>query len=112
MKTQITHDTALMRSLGLALAKEASEVQMIAITGYTDRIGADDYNQDLSQRRAEAVRAALIAGGVPSTAIMAEGRGETAPRVACTQPAGDALIDCLAPNRRVVISGVAQLARK
>ena len=92
--------------------KAASQVQMIAVTGYTDRIGADDYNRNLSQRRAEAVRAALIAGGVPPMAIVAEGRGETAPLVACTQPAGEALIDCLAPNRRVEISGVAQLARK
>ncbi|WNH52346.1 OmpA family protein [Stenotrophomonas oahuensis] len=92
--------------------RAASQVQMIAVTGYTDRIGADDYNHKLSQRRAEAVRAALIAGGVPSTAIVAEGRGETAPVVACAQPPGDALIDCLAPNRRVEISGIAQLARK
>ncbi len=92
--------------------KAASQVQMIAVTGYTDRIGADAYNRNLSQRRAEAVRAALIAGGVPSTAIVAEGRGESAPVVVCVQPAGDALIECLAPNRRVEISGIAQLAGK
>lgn len=92
--------------------RAASEVQMIAVTGYSDRIGDGDYNLGLSQRRAEAVRSALVAGGVPAAAIVAEGRGETAPVVACTQPAGDALIACLAPNRRVEISGVAQLARK
>lgn len=92
--------------------RAASQVQMIAVAGYSDRIGEGDYNLDLSQRRAEAVRSALIAGGVPSAAIVAEGRGESAPVVECAQPAGTALIDCLAPNRRVEISGIAQLARK
>ena len=92
--------------------RSASEVQMIAVAGYTDRIGASGYNVDLSQRRAEAVRAALIAGGVPAAAIIAEGRGEMDPVVACDQPAGSGLIECLAPNRRVEISGLAQLARK
>ncbi|WP_282296138.1 OmpA family protein [Stenotrophomonas sp. PS02289] len=92
--------------------RAASDVQLIAVAGYTDRLGADGYNQALSQRRADAVRAALIAGGVPASAIVAEGRGETAPVVSCSQADEDALIACLAPNRRVEISGLAQLARR
>ncbi|WMJ69485.1 OmpA family protein [Stenotrophomonas sp. 24(2023)] len=92
----------------LAQVREASQVQSIHVVGYTDRIGSDRYNQGLSQRRAEAVRAALVRGGVPATAITAEGRGPAEPLVQCAQRSQRELIACLAPNRRVQISGVAR----
>ncbi|TGR91125.1 OmpA family protein, partial [bacterium M00.F.Ca.ET.191.01.1.1] len=41
----------------LAQVREAAQVQSIRVTGYTDRIGSASYNQALSQRRADAVRA-------------------------------------------------------
>lgn len=86
----------------------ASQVQTIEVAGYTDRIGSDAYNLALSQRRAEAVREALVQGGVPATAIVATGRGNAKPLVQCDQGARPALIACLAPNRRVEVSGMAQ----
>ncbi len=92
--------------------RAASQVQMVAVAGYSDRIGARHYNLSLSQRRADTVRAALIAGGVPASAIVAEGRGEADPLVDCAQRLEEALIDCLAPNRRVEISGMDRLARR
>ena len=92
--------TALLQQV-----RDASRVQTIQVIGYTDRIGSDRYNLVLSQRRAEAVRNALIAGGVPATAIVAEGRGKADPLVQCEQTQRQALIVCLAPNRRVELSG-------
>lgn len=89
----------------LQQVRDASRVQTIQVIGYTDRIGSDRYNLVLSQRRAEAVRDALVAGGVPTAAIVAEGRGKADPLVHCEQAQRNALIVCLAPNRRVELSG-------
>ncbi len=91
----------------LQQVRDASRVQTIQVIGYTDRIGSDRYNLVLSQRRAEAVRDALVAGGVPAGAIIAEGRGKADPLVQCAQAQRKALIVCLAPNRRVELSGKA-----
>jgi OOP family OmpA-OmpF porin len=53
----------------------------IEATGHADRAGPEAYNQGLSQRRAEAVRRALIDLGVDAAAITVRGRGETMPLV-------------------------------
>lgn len=91
----------------LAQVREAAQVQSIRVTGYTDRIGSASYNQALSQRRADAVRTALVQGGVPAGSISAEGRGAAEPIVQCEQRNRRELIACLAPNRRVQIAGMA-----
>jgi outer membrane protein OmpA-like peptidoglycan-associated protein len=92
----------------LQQVRAASQTQTIQVLGYTDRIGSDSYNMLLSQRRADAVRDALVQGGVPAAAIIAEGRGKSDPLVQCTQGDRQAVIACLAPNRRVEIAGLAQ----
>jgi outer membrane protein OmpA-like peptidoglycan-associated protein len=73
------------------------------IEGYTDSIGTQEYNQGLSERRAESVRSYLIAQGVDSSRLAASGRGES-------NPVGDnASSDGRQQNRRVevVISNAA-----
>ncbi|MCD9087406.1 OmpA family protein [Stenotrophomonas sp. SY1] len=87
------------------LGPRVNDVNLVVI-GYTDRIGSDAYNRTLSQRRADAVREYLVQQGVPANAIRAEGRGNTEPLVDCSGSSGTALISCLAPNRRVEISGI------
>lgn len=87
--------------------RSASQVQDIRVAGYADRIGGDAYNYDLSLRRAQAVVDYLVAGGVPVAAIHAEGHGENDPVVDCPGEVSPAVIACLAPNRRVEISGQA-----
>jgi outer membrane protein OmpA-like peptidoglycan-associated protein len=47
--------------------------------GHADAIGTDDYNQRLSERRAESVRAFLVQEGIPATAVSATGFGESRP---------------------------------
>lgn len=92
----------------VAQIKSASQVENIMVTGYTDRIGSDAYNLKLSKKRANAVRDYLVAQGVPADAITTQGMGEADPVVACKHPPAGTLIACLAPNRRVEISGQAR----
>jgi len=69
----------------------------ISATGHADRSGPEDYNMALSLRRADSVREALIAGGVPADAITVAGRGESEPAV----PTPDGVKE--QANRRVEI---------
>lgn len=92
--------------------RSASQVQSIRVAGYADRIGADAYNLELSRQRAQAVVDYLVQGGVPVAAIRAEGRGEADPLVECPEAKRADVIACLAPNRRVEISGEAIVPRR
>ena len=67
------------------------------VEGNTDSTGAQAYNQMLSERRAEAVKRALITGGMPDTAIAAVGLGENNPLESNASAEGRR------ENRRVVI---------
>ena len=49
----------------------------IAVNGYTDTSGTARYNEGLSMRRAQAVAAELVRDGVPKTALVIKGFGET-----------------------------------
>lgn len=67
-----------------AIAKEVrlAGYPKIRVAGYTDLSGSDSYNVKLSQRRAEAVKRALVAAGVPADRILVEALGKTSPHVA------------------------------
>ncbi|MEJ2363184.1 MAG: OmpA family protein [Deltaproteobacteria bacterium] len=69
----------------------------LIIEGHTDSTGASDYNQYLSERRAQAVRDFFSSKGIPSTIMTTIGYGETMPRVSNSTPEGRAV------NRRVDI---------
>ena len=83
-------------------------IDVIAVTGHTDRIGSRAYNQALSTRRAEAVKSYLVQpGGIAAGAITARGADESQP---VTKPgeckgekASKSLIACLQPDRRVEV---------
>ena len=78
----------------------------VVVLGFTDRIGSDAYNQGLSEKRAQSVVDYLISKGIPSDKISARGMGESNPVTGNTcdnVKARAALIDCLAPDRRVEI---------
>jgi outer membrane protein OmpA-like peptidoglycan-associated protein len=53
--------------------------RQLKVHGYTDSDGSDEHNLDLSQRRADSVRQALIDAGVPSKRVQATGEGESDP---------------------------------
>jgi len=75
----------------------------ITITGFTDKLGPASYNQTLSEKRAQAVHDYLVSRGMRDEAIDARGLGAAQPVVSCEGKRGNALIDCLAPNRRTEI---------
>ena len=51
----------------------------VAIEGYTDSVGSEDYNQGLSERRAESVKSYLAGQGIGSTRLSASGKGKSDP---------------------------------
>lgn len=63
----------------LAQFLKDSPDRSVTIEGHTDSVGSDDYNMELSQRRAEAVRMALAERGVPSDRLNALGKGKAFP---------------------------------
>ncbi|MGY0146653.1 porin OmpA [Edwardsiella tarda] len=78
----------------------------VVVLGYTDRIGSDQYNLKLSKQRAQTVVDYLVSKGIPADKITARGMGKADPVTGATcdnvKPRA-ALINCLAPDRRVVI---------
>ncbi|WP_025123318.1 MULTISPECIES: OmpA family protein [unclassified Serratia (in: enterobacteria)] len=75
----------------------------ILIIGHTDRLGSAAYNQRLSLQRAESVRDLLVANGISRQIIQVEGAGASQPLVACPGKKSAKVVECLAPNRRIVI---------
>ena len=69
----------------------------VQIDGYTDSVGTDPYNQDLSQRRADTVKFALIARGIDPSRIGTQGYGKGFPVADNTDSGGRQL------NRRVEV---------
>jgi len=67
--------------------KEAPD-RTVVIEGHTDSVGSDDYNRQLSERRAAAVQTALLERGVRSNQITAAGKGETFPVASNDNAAG------------------------
>ena len=76
-------------------------LQVVIVTGHTDRLGSEAYNLKLSKQRADAVRDYLVSKGVDKSKIETIGMGEKQPVVQCNQKEMKALIACLQPNRRV-----------
>jgi OOP family OmpA-OmpF porin len=90
----------------IAKLSACADVRMILITGHTDRLGSHQYNQKLSEKRAEAAKAYLVKQGVAADIIGTMGAGKTqaVPGVSCNDKLPKKkLIDCLAPNRRTVV---------
>ncbi len=93
---------------GFARDLEQVNYNSVQVDGHTDPIGSAEYNQALSERRADTVRDRLVQGGVTSDRINAQGFGKTQLKVTEAECAGAksraALIECLQPNRRVNVT--------
>ncbi|HZW13905.1 MAG TPA: OmpA family protein [Noviherbaspirillum sp.] len=86
------------------------KVDLVLVTGHTDRLGSQQYNQKLSEKRADAVATHLKSKGVTAE-VETLGAGKTQSIKACDDKLPrKQLIECLSPNRRVVIE-VRGLAR-
>lgn len=85
---------------------QALTYDKIVITGHADRTGAKKANQQLSERRANAVHNYLVSEGVTTGMMTSGGKGSSQPRTKagdCAKLKGKKLQACLAPDRRVEI---------
>jgi OOP family OmpA-OmpF porin len=79
---------------------------MIRAIGHADRLESEGYNQNLSEDRAEAVKAYLVSKGIEPGRVQAEGRGAVQPVTRLGECGGSKsakVIACLQPDRRVGI---------
>ena len=93
---------AKVRDIAEALNNQA-QGRRIAIEGHTDSVGSDAYNLGLSERRAEAVAAALESGGVESRRLTTRGYGKRYPVAPNTNPDGTDNPAGRSKNRRVEV---------
>jgi outer membrane protein OmpA-like peptidoglycan-associated protein len=83
---------------------ESKGIRYLHVHGHSDRMGSTEANRRLSERRAENVRAYLISKGVDPDKIEVFSYGQTLPVKSCAEEQDRrALIECLAPNRRIVV---------
>lgn len=105
-------DESTLRPAGKAalddLVRQLGEIKYgsIRVVGHTDRIGGQEYNRELSDRRANAVKNYLVRNSIPADRVEAVGKGKSDPTVkptSCTGPVSPKVIACLQPDRRVDI---------
>jgi OOP family OmpA-OmpF porin len=83
---------------------KSMNVSFVHIEGHTDRLGAHQPNQKLSERRADAVAAYLVSKGADKSKIETLGAGKTNQVKSCPDDKNrKALVECLKPNRRVIV---------
>jgi OOP family OmpA-OmpF porin len=89
----------------LASQVKGAKVDEIVVVGHADRIGSENFNEKLSEARAQSVKDYLAGRGAQTNVITAQGKGEAAPVTGdqCKKMAGKKLIECLQPDRRVEI---------
>lgn len=104
-------DKAVLKPDGKAKLDDLSSklkgmnLEVVIAVGHTDSIGSDAYNQKLSIRRAEAVKAYLVSKGIEGSRVYTEGKGEKQPVASNKTAAGRA------ENRRVEIEVVGTRTR-
>ena len=81
-----------------AAVLEGNPTVRVEIVGHTDSRGSDEYNQRLSERRAQSVRTYLESKGISANRLSASGRGESSPVASNDTDAGRA------QNRRVELT--------
>ncbi|OOG35929.1 outer membrane protein OmpA [Polaromonas sp. A23] len=81
-------------------------LEVIIAVGHTDAVGSDSYNQKLSVKRSEAVKAYLVSKGIEKNRVYTEGKGEKQP------VADNKTSEGRAKNRRVEIEVVGTRANK
>jgi len=82
------------------------KLEVIIAVGHADRFGTDKYNQKLSEKRAEAVKAYLVSKGIEPNRVYTEGKGKKQPVTKpgqCKGAKSKKVIACLQPDRRVDI---------
>lgn len=82
------------------------QINEVVITGHTDQLGTPSVNMRLSQQRAEAVKAYLVAKGIAANRLTARGVGSSQLVTNCQLPTRAEMIQCGTQNRRVDIEPI------
>ena len=105
-KAELKADQPKLDQIAAVIGRHGHTEQVL-VTGYTDRLGSTKYNLTLSKKRAEAVKTYLVSKGIAAERIETVGKGKANPVAACTGvKKRAALIECLAPNRRVEVAPI------
>ena len=105
-------DKSVLKPLGKAKLDDlvgklkGISLEVIIAVGHTDSVGSDAYNQTLSTKRADAVKAYLVSKGVEKNRIYTEGKGESSPIADNKTKEGQA------KNRRVEVEVIGTRAAK
>ncbi len=114
-------DKAVLRSEGKAKLDDVAgkmgeiKLEVIIAVGHADRFGSEAYNQQLSERRAAAVKDYLVAKGVEANRVYTEGKGSKQPVTdakLCAGAKSKKVVDCLQPDRRVEVEIIGTRAPK
>lgn len=106
------HDKSTLRPAGRSTLDQfvsnirGLESQSVLAVGYADRMGTNDYNQALSQRRVDTVKSYLVEQGIASNRVQTSAKGESQPTTAlsdCKDAKNATNIACLQPDRHVFI---------
>jgi OOP family OmpA-OmpF porin len=85
------------------MRRENTAAKKIIVVGHADQIGSDEAALKLGMQRAQTVRRMLVERGIPASRIDAESAGNTEPVVDDCTGSRQQVIQCYAPNRRVVV---------
>jgi OOP family OmpA-OmpF porin len=114
-------DKAVLRPEGKAVLDSFAgqlpgiNLETLSVIGHADRFGTDEYNKDLSDRRAATVKDYLTAKGVEPGRMYAEGKGESQPVTKpgdCQGAKSAKVIACLQPDRRVDVEVIGTTTAK
>lgn len=114
-------DSATLKDSGkkkldeIAQTAQGADVDRVRIVGHADRIGSEQYNQELSERRAQSVKEYLAQSGADAQRVEAQGVGKSEPvtgsecdRMGPARKSNTKLVACLQPDRRVEIEVLGQ----
>lgn len=93
----VRDEDAVILDLVAELIRESCAGKVVVIEGHTDVSGSPEYNQRLSERRAESVKRYIVEQGVPAEQLRTEGFGESRPLTTDPSPEAQAL------NRRITL---------
>jgi len=114
-------DKAVLRPEGKAKLDDVAsklgdmKLEVIIAVGHADRFGSEAYNQQLSERRAAAVKDYLVAKGVEANRVYTEGKGSKQPVTdakLCAGAKSKKVVECLQPDRRVEVEIIGTRAPK